>query len=43
MDKINDTYGEFAITPALMMWMDETILDWIAFGGVNELEELYQQ
>jgi DNA polymerase IV len=43
MDKINDKYGEFVITPALMMGMDETIIDWIAFGGVKELEELYQQ
>jgi hypothetical protein len=43
MDKINDTYGEFVITPALMMGMDEVILDRIAFGGVKELEELYQQ
>jgi DNA polymerase-4 len=43
MDKINDKYGEFVITPALMMGMDETILDRIAFGGVKELEELYQQ
>jgi DNA polymerase IV len=43
MDKINDKYGEFMITPALMMGMDETILDRIAFGGVKELEELYQQ
>jgi hypothetical protein len=30
-------------TPALMMGMDDTILDRIAFGGVKELEELYQQ
>jgi hypothetical protein len=43
MDRINDTYGEFVITPALMMGMDEVILDRIAFGGVKELEELYQQ
>jgi DNA polymerase IV len=43
MDRINDKYGEFVITPALMMGMDETILDRIAFGGVKELEELYQQ
>jgi DNA polymerase IV len=41
MDKINDTYGEFVITPALMMGMDDTIIDRIAFGGVKELEELY--
>ncbi len=43
MDRINDKYGEFVITPAfaLMMGMDETIIDRIAFGGVKELEELY--
>jgi DNA polymerase IV len=43
MDKINDKYGEFVITPALMMGMDETIIDRVPFGGVKELEELYQQ
>jgi DNA polymerase IV len=43
MDKINDKYGEFVITPALMMGMDDTIIDRIAFGGVKNLEELYQQ
>jgi trehalose-6-phosphate synthase len=37
MDKINDKYGEFVITPALMMGMDDTIIDRIAFGGVREL------
>jgi DNA polymerase IV len=26
MDKINDKYGEFVITPALMMGMDDTSL-----------------
>ena len=41
MDKINDRWGEFVITPALMMGMDEIILDRIAFGGVKELEEMY--
>jgi DNA polymerase IV len=43
MGNINDKYGEFVITPALMMGMDETILDRIALGGVKELEELYVQ
>ena len=43
MDRINDKYGKFVITPTLMMGMDETILERIAFGGVKELEELYQQ
>ncbi len=43
MDRINDKYGECVITPARMTGMDETIIDRIAFGGVKELEELYQQ
>jgi hypothetical protein len=43
MDQTNDKYGKFVITPALMMGMDDTIIDRIAFGGVKELEELYQQ
>ena len=41
MDRINDKYSDFAITLALMMGMDDTIIDRIAFGGVKELEELY--
>jgi hypothetical protein len=41
MDKINDKWGEFVITPALMMGMEDIILDRIAFGGVKELEEVY--
>jgi DNA polymerase IV len=41
MDKINDRWGEFVIMPALMMGMDDIILDRIAFGGVKELEEIY--
>jgi DNA polymerase-4 len=41
MDKINDRWGEFVITPALMMGMQDVILGRIAFGGVKELEEIY--
>jgi hypothetical protein len=40
MDTINDKYGDFVITPTLMMGMDEVIIDRIAFGGVKELEVL---
>jgi DNA polymerase-4 len=40
-DKINDRWGEFMITPALMMGMDDIILDRISFGGVKELQEIY--
>jgi DNA polymerase-4 len=43
MDKINDRWGEFVITPALMMGMENIILDRIAFGGVKELEEIYSE
>lgn len=43
MDRINDRYGEFVITPALMLSMDNKVLDRIAFGGgVKELEDLYE-
>jgi hypothetical protein len=41
VDEINDKYGKFVITPALMMGMDDTIIDRTVFGGVKELEELY--
>jgi len=35
MDKINDRWGEFVITPALMLGMGDIILDRISFGGVG--------
>lgn len=41
MDKINDRYGDFVITPALMMGMNNLVLDRIAFGGVKDLEDIY--
>jgi DNA polymerase IV len=41
MDKINNRWGEFVITPALMLGMEKIILDRISFGGVKELEEIY--
>ncbi len=37
-DTLNDIYGEFSVTPAKMMKMDNTILDRIAFGRIRELE-----
>jgi len=42
LDEINNRYGEFIITPALMLGMDSTIVDRISFGGVRELEEMYE-
>mgnify|MGYP002863287259 CR=1 FL=1 len=41
MDKINDRYGEYIVTPALMIGMGGEIVDRISFGGVRELESLY--
>ncbi len=41
MDSINNRYGEFSITPALMIGMDNSVIDRIAFGAVKELEDLY--
>jgi DNA polymerase-4 len=41
MDQINDKYGEFVITPAIMLNVKDKILDRIAFGGVKDLEDLY--
>ena len=41
MDEINDRYGEFVISPALMMGMNDLVLDRIAFGGVKEMENIY--
>lgn len=34
-DDINDKFGEFVITPALMMGMQDLILDRVAFGSIN--------
>lgn len=35
LDKINDRYGEYIITPALMMDMENLVLDRIAFGSTE--------
>ncbi len=37
LDKINDRYGEYVITPALMMGTESMVPDRIAFGRVKEL------
>lgn len=37
LDKVNNRYGEFVVTPATMMDMQGTILDRIAFGNVRDL------
>lgn len=39
VDSVNDRWGEFSVTSALMMNMKGTILDRIAFGRIRELED----
>jgi DNA polymerase-4 len=41
IDTLNNRYGEFVVTPAIMMGMENLTLDRIAFGSVKELEALY--
>ena len=43
LDTIAERWGDFAIAPALMMGMEDTILDRIAFGTVKDLDELIWQ
>ena len=40
-DWINGKYGEYIVTPTLMMGLEDQIIDRIAFGNVKELEEVY--
>lgn len=40
MDEINDIYGEYVVTPAIMMGMKKVVLDRIAFGRIRELENV---
>ncbi len=39
IDRVNEYWGEFVITPARMISAKEAVPDRIAFGGVKELEE----
>lgn len=39
IDKINNRWGDYVVTPARMIWAKENVPDRIAFGGVKELEE----
>jgi DNA polymerase IV len=41
MDEVNDRFGEFVITPALMMGMENQIIKRVPFGNVKELEDFY--
>ena len=39
IDAIADRWGDFAVMPGLMLGMEHTIHDRIAFGGVKDLQE----
>ncbi len=38
LDKVNQKWGNFVITPALMLGTQDNVLDRIAFGNIKELE-----
>lgn len=40
VDKVNNRWGSFVITPARMMGTHDVVIDRVAFGGVKELEEI---
>lgn len=40
IDKINERWGEYVLTPARMLGTSKHVPDRIAFGGVEELEEI---
>ncbi len=42
-DELNNRYGEYVVTPALMMGMGGLVMDRVAFGGIKELQDLYTQ
>ncbi len=40
IDKVNEKWGHFVITPALMLGTQDKVPDRVAFGGIKELEEI---
>ena len=40
VDSINEKWGDYVITPALMMGTEEQIMDRVSYGGIKELEEI---
>ena len=42
LDSINDKWGEWTIYPARMFGRQKEVIDRIAFGGVKDLEEIYE-
>lgn len=42
VDSANDMYGEFTVIPALMMNMNDTIINRVPFGGTKDLLQSYR-
>jgi DNA polymerase-4 len=40
VDKINEKWGDFVITPALMLGMENTIIDRVSYGNIKELQNM---
>jgi hypothetical protein len=43
LDAINAKWGDFVITPARMMGLQEKVVDRISFGNIRELEDIVLQ
>lgn len=39
LDKINEKWGNFVITPAMMIGTQDNVVDRVAFGNIKELEQ----
>lgn len=40
-DAVNDRFGEYTITPAAMMGMQDQVIDRVPFGGVKDIMQVY--
>lgn len=40
VDKINERWGDFVITPALMLGMQDIIIDRVSYGNIKELQDI---
>lgn len=40
IDKINGKWGDFVITPALMLGMEDIIIDRVSYGNIKELQDV---
>src|SRR5690606_33138585 len=43
VDEINDEMGEFSVRSGTMLSTEDLVVDRISFGGVKELEDLYER